>query len=320
MSKKHKIIGPALLIGMALSGGAFAKDIVLAVMPAGMDTFGIAEARGFKQEAETLGARAIVVDSKWSVEKMANGIDDLIAQHVDAIALSPMDGVVSMGWVDKLVADKIPVVAMASLVGDPTKLKPTDVYPGLFAYVNHDDVQMGALSAGTIIPLLPAGKKAKIAVVEGATGFAVNDQRKAGFRAALDKAGVSYEVVADQPTDWSPEKAEAVCQNILTTHADVDVFFAVADPLAIGCSHAIAAAGSSAKVVSTAGGMKIGNAEIVAGTIAGSTCAKPETMGRLAAKAAYEAATNPKAVGGKYVPYEMIAITKNTVANCVPEW
>jgi ribose transport system substrate-binding protein len=155
---------------------------------------------------------------------------------------------------------------------------------------------------------------------KGAPGVAVVEQRRRGFIGALDKAKVNYEIVADQPTDWSPEQGEAVCQNILTAHPDVDLIFAWADPIGIGCSHAVKATKSSAKIVTTAGGMKIGNIAIAAGDVLGTTCVKPETMGRLAAKALYQAVTDPKAVPGRYIGYDLIKVTKANVDNCVPEW
>jgi ribose transport system substrate-binding protein len=285
-----------------------------------MDSFGSAEARGFTAEAEAAGARAIVVDAKWSVENQSNAIEDLIAQNVSAVVMAPMDGVAAMSWVEKLNAANIPVVAITTQVGDAEKLGAKDVYPGVFAYVNHDDTVSGALSASVIIPLLPKDEKTQIAIVQGAPGYTVNAQRSKGFIDALDAAGANYEIVVDQPTDWSPESAQALCQNIVTSHPEVDYIYNLADPLALGCAQAVTASGSSAKVLSTTGGMAIGNAEIEAGTIVGSTCAKPETMARLGTKAALDAVTNPQAVSGKYFTYEMIAITKANLADCPPEW
>jgi ribose transport system substrate-binding protein len=309
----------ALAIGLAIPGVAAAKDITLGILPAGMDTFGTALGRGFTEEAEKLGARVVMVDSKWSVERMGNAIDDLIAQQVDGVAFAAMDGIVAMSWVEKLNAANIPVVAPSTGVGDVMAHEATWVYPGLYAYVNHDDTLSGKISAELAIPALPKDRKAKIAVINGSPGIAVAVQRLKGFTDALDAAGADYEIVTDQPTDMSPEEGESVCQNVLTATPDVDVFFTQADPLAIGCAHAITATGSKALVFSTAGGMKTSNDLIASGEIAGTTCVKPETMGRLAARALYEAATSPKPAG-QYITYQLAPVTKETVANCPPEW
>lgn len=305
---------------VSFAGSASSQEMTLALIVAGLDSFGSAEARGFTAEAEAVGARAIVVDAQWSVETQGNAIEDLIAQNVSAVVMAPMDGVAAMSWVERLNAAEIPVVAITTQIGDPERAGPRDVYPGVFAYVNHDDTQSGAMSASIIIPLLPQGETTQIAIVQGAPGYNVNSERTKGFIDALDAAGADYEIVVDQPTDWSPESAQALCQNIVTSNPEVDYIYNLADPLAIGCAQAVTASGSPAKVLSTTGGMAIGNAEIEAGTIIGSTCAKPETMARLGTRAAIDAVTNPDAVAGEYLTYEMFPITQANLADCPPEW
>ena len=311
----------ALAAGIALGPTLVAaKDVTLAVMPAGMDTFGTAVARGFSEEAKVLGFEPVVIDSQWSAEKMSNGIDDLIVQGVDGIAILPIDSVAATSWVDKLVDAKIPVIGAGSLIGDPAKMKQTDVYPGLAAYVNADEIATASLAGELAAKVLPKDRKAKIVIIEGAPGYAVNDYRQEGFEQGLKKAGVDYEIVADQPTDWSVEKGEAVCQNILTANPDVDIIFTTADPMAVGCANAVTQMGSKAQVMATAGGMKIGNDAIASGAMLASTCFKPETMGRLAARALYEAATKPDTPKGKFVSYDAPVVTRDTLSGCVAEW
>lgn len=317
---KYLIGAASVIAAVSISGSAVAKEVTLGLIVAGMDSYGSAEVHGFTAEAEAAGARAIVVDAKWSVENQSNAIEDLIAQNVSAVVMAPMDGVAAMSWVEKLNEAKIPVVTITSRIGDPETTGPTYVHPGVFAYVNHDEFKSGALSAGIILPLLSKDEKTQIAIVQGAPGYSVNGERTKGFLDALNAAGANYEIVIDQPTDWSPENAQSLCQNIVTTNPEVDYIYNLADPLALGCAQSVTASGSSAKVLSTAGGMAIVNVEIEAGTILGSTCSKPETMARIGTKAALEAVNNPQAEAGKYYTYEMVAITKDTLANCVPEW
>jgi len=302
------------------ANGASAAEISLAVMPAGMDTFGSAVARGFSAEAKILGFKPIVIDSQWSAEKMSNGIDDLLVQNIDGIGLLPIDSIASMAWVDKLVAAKVPVVAAGSPVGIPAKVGQIGVYEGLHAFINVDEIATAKVVGKLAASLLPTDGTAKIAIVQGAPGFATNDWRKEGFLAALDEAGIDYKIVADQPTDWTVSKGESVCQNILTANPDVNVIFTTADPMAVGCANAVSSMGASAVVVDTAGGMKIGNDAIAAGTIKASTCFKPETMGRLIARSLYEAVTNPEAPKGKFIGYEAQLVTADTLADCPAEW
>jgi ribose transport system substrate-binding protein len=308
----------AAALAMA-TGAATAKDVTIAYVANSMQfPYDAALGKGFQEECKKLGCKAIVIDPRASVERQGNAIDDLIAQKVDGIAMIATDAVVAVGWVDKLSDAKIPFVAAAAVIGDPDKIR--QVNPKLTALVVTDDVAAGQRAGELAAKLLPKGKVAKIGIVEGAPGFAVVRQRTEGFRKALDAAGVKYEIVASQPTDWTPAKGESVCQNIMTANPTLDMFFSHADDMALGCARAIKAANSKVKLVSTGGGSKLGNDAIANGEFDGSVCTKPGTLGRLAARALYEAATGKNTKMGQFVTYETPAITKANLTDCPPEW
>jgi ribose transport system substrate-binding protein len=298
-----------------------AKEITLAYVAANLQyPYNVALGKGFQDAAKELGAKSIVLDPKGSVEKQGNAIDDLIAQKVDGITAIVMDSVVARAWVDRAAENNIPFVASAVQVGDPEKVPLRQVYPKLSALVTTDDVLIGVRAGELAATLLPKGRTAKIGVIEGAPGYSAVRQRRQGFDEALKKAGANYTIVASQPTDWTPEKGESVCQNILTAHPDLDMFFSQADDMAIGCARAIRAAGSKAKLIATGGGSRLGNDAIKNGEIDGSVCTDPVTIGRLAAKALYEAATNPKTAKARFITYDTPAITKATLSGCSASW
>ncbi|SHJ40832.1 sugar ABC transporter substrate-binding protein [Paraburkholderia terricola] len=153
----------------------------------------------------------------------------------------------------------------------------------------------------------------------GAPGMAQNWQRTKGFKAGLDESGAKYRIVASQPTDLTPEQGESVCQNILTAHPDVDLFYNQADDLVIGCAKAVRAAGSHAKLVGW-GGSHLGINAIKAGDVDGTVCVEPEKMGRLAFKALYAAVMKPETPKGKFVEVDTPPVTKANVSSCVPQW
>lgn len=210
--------------------------------------------------------------------------------------------------------------AIAVQVGDPNKRALKDVYPKLNALITPDDLVAGEQAGKLALTLLPTDRKVKIAIIEGAPGYSAVIQRTAGFKNALDAAGVQYEIVGSQPTDWTPEKGEAVCQNFLTATPDIDLFFSQADDMAIGCARALESASSEAKLIATSGGSKLGNAAIEAGDLDGSVCVKPKQLGRLMFEALYEAATNANAAKAKLVSVDLPIITKANLAECPAEW
>ncbi|GAA0749464.1 sugar ABC transporter substrate-binding protein [Ideonella azotifigens] len=321
--KEIKTLGVAIgAAALALvAGAAGAKDITLGYVANSMQfPYDAALGKGFQEACKELGCKTVVIDARASVERQGNAIEDLIAQKVDGITIIATDSVVALGWVDRATDAKINFVASAAQIGDTDKVPVKQVYSKLTALVITDDVVAGERAGELAVKFLPKGRTVKIGIIEGAPGFAVVRQRTEGFKKALTAAGVKFQIVASQPTDWTPAKGEAVCQNILTANPDLDLFFSHADDMALGCSRAIRAANSNVKLVSTGGGSKLGNDAIKNGEIDGSVCTKPATIGRLAAKALYDAATGKNTKKAQYISYDTPAITKDNLAACPAEW
>jgi len=317
--RKVAVIGVTGVLAL-VTDAAIAKDITLGYVAAGMQyPFNVAAARGFEAAAKAAGVKTIVLDAKTSVERQGNAVDDLISQKVDGIAVLPIDAVVAQSWVDRAASHNIPFVAVATQVGDPQKHSIKDVYPKVSALVASDEVHAGYDAAQIAATLLPKGRTANIAIVEGAPGYPTVWQVTKGFKEGLDKAGIKYQIVASQPTDWTPEKGESVCQNILSAHPDVDLFFNQADDMVIGCARAVRAAGSHAKLVSR-GGSRLGINAIKSGDVDGTVCIQPGKMGALAFKALYAAVTNPGAPKAQFVDVDTPQVTKASLSQCVPEW
>ena len=281
--------------------------------------FAAAIAKGFQDAAAKAGVHATILDAQGRVQKQANDIDDLIGRQVSGIALMPLDSVVAQSWVDHAVAAGIPVVAVGSQVGDPRTRALEDVYPKLVALVTQDEVAAGREAGQLAARLMPSGRTANIAVIEGAPGFAEVMQRVSGFRAALDASHVSYRIVASQPGDWTADKADVTCQNILAGHPDVDLFFNEADDMAVGCAHAVRAVGAHAKLVGI-GGSKLAIVSIKAGRVDGTVCYKPEELGALAFAALYDDVTGKKPLHGGFITYRTPGVTRADIGQCTGEW
>jgi ribose transport system substrate-binding protein len=281
--------------------------------------FAAAIAKGFTDAAKAAGVDAVVLDAKNDVQKQANDIDDLIAQKVKGIVVMPLDSTVAQGWVDKVDAAGIPIASVGSQIGDPNKRAIKDVYPKLVAVVTQDEIAAGNRAGELAMTLLPKDHVAKIAIIEGQAGFSEVKQRSDGFLEALKKAGAKYEIVASQPGDWTAEKGEAACQNILAAHPDVDLFFNQADDMVVGCARAVKSGGSSAKLIGF-GGSKLAIAAIKDGAVDGTVCYKPEELGKLAFQAVYDAAHGKGEHGHQFITYNTPGVTKATVDQCVGQW
>ncbi len=278
--------------------------------------FAAAIAKGFRRAAAQAGAQALVVDGKATIQKQANDVDDLIAQHPQGLAIMPLDSIVAQGWVARAQAAGVPVVAVAALVGDPRKRTVRDVYPGLAALVSQDEVAAGRAAGDLAAQLLPAGRVAQIAIVEGAAGFPEVEQRTRGFLAGLAARGQRYRIVAAQPGNWTPEGGEAACQNMLAANPRIDLFFNQADDMVIGCARAVRAAGSRARLIGI-GGSRLAMASLKAGAIDGTVCFQPEALGALAFRALQQP---PRPGAERFLTYPIPAVTRASASTCTGQW
>jgi ribose transport system substrate-binding protein len=321
----HRIIQALGLAGLASvlavsASTVEARQITLGYSSIGLSyPFAAAIAKGFQNAATAAGVKTVVLDAKGSVEKQANDIDDLIAQKVDGIAIMPLDSTVAQGWVDRASAHDILTVGVASEIGDPHKRPIKQVYEKLSALVTQDEVTAGERAGEMAARMLPPGRTAKIAIVEGAAGYAEVGQRTEGFKAGLDKAGAKYQIVASQPGDWTAEKGESTCQNILASNPDIDLFFNQSDDMVVGCGLAVRAAGSNAKLIGM-GGSRLASNAIKTGDVTGTVCYKPEEIGRLAFNALYAAVTKKNITKAAFVTYDTPSVTKANLQSCVPQW
>lgn len=320
MKTTFRLLAGVSALGLAFGSAAIAAD----TGPYGFSSNGLsfpfaaAVAKGFADAAAEAGAEAIVLDAQGDVLKQTNDIDDLLAQGVKGIAIMPNDSAVATAWADKAAAAGVPVVASASMIGDPATRSIDEVYESLAALVTQQEVAAGR-EVGLLAARLLAGVDvAKIAIIEGAAGYAEVGQRTEGFEAGMTEAGQAYEIVAAQPGDWTAEKGEAACQNILASNPDIDLFFNQADDMVVGCARAVASAGSDALLVGF-GGSKLAIAAIQAGEVDGTVCYKPEEIGRISFQVLHDV-VNGTPHDADFVTYPTPGVSIENVDDCVGQW
>lgn len=312
-----------LLTGCGQAGTPNGDDKASDTLTIGVSNLGLSApfpasiGEGIKARADKLGVKIIQVDGQSKTEKQANDVQDLIGQKVDGILLLPVDSGVATSLVDQIVGAKIPVAAVASQVGDPKTRDLTDVYPGLLALITQQEEDASAEAGKLALKAVPAG--GKLAVVEGAAGFAEVQLRFAKFLDAADEAGVKFDVVARQPGDWTVEKAQSACQNMLASKPDIDLFYAQSDDMAVGCADAVRAAGSKAQVVGI-GGSKLGIDGVNNKKIYGTVCYKPFDLGELAMQTMYDNLTGKNTKTEQFVSYHTPPIDASNTSECDPQW
>ena len=320
MRTRRATAAAATLCGALLAHGAAAAPLRFGLSSAGLSyPFAAAIAKGFQQAAARAGVQAIVLDAQNRVQKQANDLQDLIAERVNGIVLMPLDSVIAESWVNHAARAGIPVVAVGSQVGNPHRRPLREVYPKLVALVTQNETAAGREAGRLAARLLPPGRVAHIAVIQGAPGFPEVLQREDGFKQGLRAAHVRYRIVATQPGYWRTEDADVACQNILEAHPNVELFFNEADDMAVGCARAVRSAGSRAKLIGI-GGSRLAVLSLEAGRIDGTVCYKPLELGALAFDALYGDVTGKKPLRAAFITYRTPGITRANVRDCRAQW
>ncbi|MDX6427928.1 MAG: ribose transport system substrate-binding protein [Streptosporangiaceae bacterium] len=296
------------------AGPTASKQVVIGLSNQTMAvTFPVGLAKGAQQEADKLGAKLVVLDSKGDVQKQGSDIQDLITRKVSGILIVPNSPGPAQAMVDSVAAAGIPIASVHGTVGTG----PTNVpYNKLSFTINESADQLGHLEATLAKQALPGG--GKVAIIAGASGFLENTTWTAGFKSDLAAAG-KFQIVATQPGNWTAEAGQSACQGILSAHPDVALFYALSDDMATGCAKAVAAVKSKAKILG-AGGSKSGITGVQDGSIYGDVCFKPVDEGAKAFDTLYEQITGKSAAPNKVLSYDTPSISKANVGQCAPQW
>ncbi|MDR1852958.1 MAG: sugar ABC transporter substrate-binding protein [Propionibacteriaceae bacterium] len=267
---------------------------------------------GAQRAADELGVELVQLDSQSDEQRMASQVQDLIAQQVDGILLMPINPNTSKALVDSANNANIPIAATHNFVG----ASPDELVEGLAFALLEDERGSSKKAAEMAIEALPDG--GKVGIILGMAGYSENEYRVNEFKKAIENNG-KFEIVGEQAGDWTKEKGQAACQNLLAANPDIALFYAIADDMAGGCVQAVKAANSKAKVIGV-GGQAIVIDEIRDGNALGTVCYKPENEGYEALKALYDVVTTGKNPEQRTIYYETPAITAANVDQCDPQW
>jgi ribose transport system substrate-binding protein len=199
------------------------------------------------------GARAHHAKNPDRYELLANGIKDeldvnaqaslveqMIAQKADAIVLAPADSKALVAACKRAAEAGVVVVNIDNRL-DAAALAER----GLRIPFVGPDNRKGARRVGDYL----AGKLQRgdaVAIIEGVPTTFNAQQRKLGFRDAIEAAGLR--LVASQSGDWEMAKANQVAAALLGEHPELKAFLCANDNMALGAVAARKAAGREGAV------------------------------------------------------------------------
>ncbi|MDX7952617.1 sugar-binding protein [Lichenihabitans sp. Uapishka_5] len=208
----------ALLAGAALTGAAAAKDakdITIAVVPKVAVPFFDDCNKGASDEAKALG-----VNYQWVVPQNTQGstqvkiIEDLMAKHVDGIAISVNEPKSVERIIKKAVEGGIKVLTFDS---DSAK-------SGRSLYIGTVNEAAGTSMGDVMVKQL--GGQGEVAIVTGQLGATNLNERIAGIKKAL-AASPGIKLVATEGTEDDLAKAVSVDEALFRAHPNLKGIFGV---------------------------------------------------------------------------------------------
>ncbi len=221
---------------VAIAGTAQAQETKLAVLFLDSQGFFGGIQKGIVEGAADSNVSLISSNSESDPTIEAEFLDVAIGAGVDAVIMSPVSFQASVPAVERVVEAGIPVVCYNTCLSD----EDTERLAGGLVTTNQFDFgnDLGAVAAGHI---MASGATARVGILN-CDRYEACQQRKAGFLAALDEAGASYEILSDQE-GFVADAATQTATEMLTANPDIDLIWTANEGGTIGAVLGVMAAG-----------------------------------------------------------------------------
>ena len=197
--------------------------------------FRIAETQSIKDEAEKLGINLITTNANSDLNKEISDIKSMVDQGANALIISPLN---SEGLDEALNYARDAGVPVFTIDRFLTSDVFCDTYMG---WVGSDFVEQGRRAAQAMIDV--SGGEGKLAILLGAAGVNVTDDRNAGFLEVLGSVPNNIEIVAQQTANYVREEGQTVTEQLITANPDINLIYAHNDEMALGAVAALKAFG-----------------------------------------------------------------------------
>ena len=235
----------ALPLSSAFADEAAAKPKVGLVMKSLANEFFVTMQEGAKdyQKAHPADFDMITNGIKNETDTAAqiDIVNQMILSKVNAIVIAPADSKALVTVLKKASDAGIKVVNIDNRL-DPGVLKSKNLD---IPFVGPDNRKGAKLVGDYLAKQMSAGDK--VGIIEGVPTTTNAQQRTAGFKDAMDAAGMK--IVSTQSGNWEIDQGQKVASAVLSEYPDLKALLAGNDNMALGAVSAVRAAGKAGKVL-----------------------------------------------------------------------
>ncbi|QEH09527.1 ribose ABC transporter substrate-binding protein RbsB [Histophilus somni] len=269
--KKLTTIASAVMLSLAFSGVAMAKETIALAVSTLDNPFFVSLKDGAQKKADELGYKLVVLDSQNDPAKELANVEDLMVRGAKVLLINPTDSEAVSNAVAIANHRNVPVITL-----DRGAAKGKVV-----SHIASDNVAGGKMAGDFIAQKL--GANAKVIQLEGIAGTSAARERGEGFKQAI--AEHKFDVLASQPADFDRTKGLNVMENLLASKSAVQAVFAQNDEMALGALRAINAANKKVLVVGF-DGTDDGVKAVKSGKLGATIAQQPELIGSLGVETA----------------------------------
>ncbi len=186
----------------------------------------------FKKLCKEKGYSYVCLDPDYDVNKQLNQMADAANKRFDAVFVIPVDSAGIRQGLEGFKEKGIPVINIdTAVINADRELVKT--------LVTTDCYQAGTLVGKELVKKYPSG--AKIAILDFPENESCVD-RVNGFLKGLGDKKDKYKIVAQQNGKAALDKSMPIAEDIIQANPDLNAFFCINDPSAMGAAAAIKAA------------------------------------------------------------------------------
>ena len=199
--------------------------------------------KGYVDAANDAGVKILTDNTNNDQAKETELINTYLSQGVKGLAISPLNGDASVAAL-KAADEQGMKIALTNI-----NLSDADFIVAGYTSDDFNNCYLVGKEAAEIIKEKFGDQKLNIAIVQFKSLLPDNSgNRVKGYFAALDEAGIQYDIVADQDA-WLQDTALETASGILTAHPEVNVIITVNDGGTIGSVMAVQNAGLSDQIL-----------------------------------------------------------------------
>jgi ribose transport system substrate-binding protein len=197
--------------------------------------FRIAETQSIRDEAEAVGVeRLLTTNANSDLSKQIADIQDMLAQGAEALIVAPLNSDGLEPALDAAREQGVPVLTI------DRKVNATHC-EDYVAFIGSDFYQQGERAAQAMIEA--TGGEGQVAILLGAPGNNVTDQRLAGFVDVVEAEAPGLEIVAQQTGNFVREEGQEVMEQLIQANPEITAVYAHNDEMALGAIVALKDAG-----------------------------------------------------------------------------